>query len=120
MEENGQRDMIGYRNYKLENQMERLVFHLIEDVYMMDTQDRFCSCERFQKDVAAIVLNQFYPRYATSFEGAIYTLDNLQQDQELQVQIIREVAAAMEIVAAKPHCQEPDCPIKKRQALLDS
>ncbi|MEN9220614.1 MAG: late competence development ComFB family protein, partial [Thermostichales cyanobacterium GMQP_bins_62] len=61
-----------------------------------------------------------YPRYATSFEGAIYTLDNLQQDQELQVQIIREVAAAMEIVAAKPHCQEPDCPIKKRQALLDS
>ena len=101
----------GYRNYKLENQMERLVFHLIEEVYMMDSQDRFCQCEQFQKDVAAIVLNQFYPRYATSFEGAIYTLDNLQKDQDLQVKMIRQVAAAMEVVASNPHCQDPQCPI---------
>jgi len=114
MAENQDGEFNGYRNYKLENQMERLVFYFTEDVYMMDTQNRFCHCEQFQKDVAAIVLNHFYPRYATSFEGAVYTLDDLQQNQDLQVEIIRKVAAAMETVARNPHCQDPLCPIMKR------
>ncbi|GAB4214722.1 MAG: hypothetical protein OHK0012_13350 [Synechococcales cyanobacterium] len=97
---------------KPENQMERLVFHMIEEVYMMDSQGRFCQCEKFQNDVAAIVLNRFLPRYATSFEGSVLTLDHLQQDSELQVSIIREVAAAMEVVAKDPRCLDRECPLR--------
>ncbi len=97
----------------LENQMERAVLEVINDVMIMESQGRYCSCDHFRNDVAAIVLNQIPARYATSFRGSLYTLESIQADEELKSLIYREVLHALNIVAAAPRCEEPECPLKQ-------
>ncbi len=99
---------------KLENQMERAVLEMVNELLLMDSQQRYCSCEKFCHDAAALALNNLPPRYATSFQGSIHTLEIIQADQELQRLIRLEVAKAMETVAANPRCPEPDCPLRLR------
>ncbi|MDX2273108.1 MAG: late competence development ComFB family protein [Cyanobacteriota bacterium] len=96
----------------LENQMERAVLEAINDILMLDSQERFCSCEKFRTDVAALVLNQLRPRYANSFQGSLYTLEAIQSDQDLQAQIAREVMVFMQVVVDSPRCLEQNCPLK--------
>ncbi len=98
---------------RLENQMERAVLEMVNELLLLESQQRYCSCERFCHDAAALALNNLQPRYTTSFEGSIYTLEAIQADQELQRLIRREVGKAMEIVAANPRCPEPDCPLRR-------
>jgi competence protein ComFB len=93
----------------LENQMERAVLETINDIVLMETQDRFCYCDKFRADVAALVLNQLKPRYATSFEGSILTLDAIQSDEDLQVGIRKSVMESLVKVAANPRCTDPEC-----------
>ncbi len=97
---------------ELENQMERAVSEVINDILLLETQNRFCSCDKFQADTAALALNHLSPRYATSFQGSLYTLEDIQADQDLQVEIRREVMKAMESVAATPRCDEAECPLR--------
>jgi competence protein ComFB len=101
---------------KLENQMERAVLEMVNELLLMESQQRYCLCERFCHDAAALALNNLQPRYTTSFEGSVYTLEAIQADQELQRQIRLEVTKAMERVAANPLCPEPDCPLRLRNA----
>ncbi|MFS8901434.1 late competence development ComFB family protein [Synechococcus sp. H60.2] len=101
---------------RLENQMERAVLEAVNEMLLLESQQRYCSCERFCHDAAALALNNLPPRYATSFEGSISTLEAIQADQELQRQIRLEVAKALDRVAANPRCPEPDCPLLQSDA----
>ncbi len=101
-------------NPQLENQMERAVFEIINEILLMETQDRFCQCEKFRSDVAALTLNHIAPRYATSFQGSLFTLDSIQADQDLQVALRKEVLHALDTVSQDPRCDEPECPLKLR------
>ncbi|MFT0812838.1 late competence development ComFB family protein [Synechococcus sp. OH20] len=96
---------------RLENQMERAVLEAINEMLLLESQQRYCFCERFCHDAAALALNNLQPRYATSFHGSLHTLEAIQADQELQRLIRLEVVKAMEKVAANPLCPEPDCPL---------
>ncbi len=93
----------------LENQMERAVLETINDIVLMETQNRFCYCDKFRADVAALALNQLKPRYATSFEGSLLTLEDIQDDEDLQVQIRHTVVESLNRVAVNPRCQDPEC-----------
>jgi hypothetical protein len=100
---------------QLENQMERAVLEVINEILLHETQDRFCQCEKFRADAAALVLNQIPARYATSFQGSLFTLEEIQADQDLQVLIQRETLQALEQVAVLPRCLDPQCPLKLRR-----
>jgi competence protein ComFB len=97
---------------QLENQMERAVIEVINEIVLLETQNRFCICDKFRADVAALALNQLHPRYATTFQGSLFTLESIQADQDLQVIIRKEVLSALEQVIPAPRCQEPDCPLQ--------
>jgi len=99
---------------RLENQMERAVLEMVNEMLMMESQQRYCFCEKFCNDAAALALNNLPPRYTTSFQGSIQTLEAIQADQELQRLVRLEVGKAMERVAANPRCPEPDCPLLLR------
>lgn len=100
---------------RLENQMERAVLEVINDIVMMETQHRFCICDKFRVDVAALALNQLQPRYATSFQGSLHTLEEIQSDQDLQVLIRKQIALALEKVIQDPRCHQEDCPLLRNQ-----
>ncbi|MGQ9838561.1 MAG: late competence development ComFB family protein [Cyanobacteriota bacterium] len=96
----------------LENQMERAVLEMVNEISLMESQQRYCSCQKFYNDAAALALNHLQPRYATSLDGSLRTLEAIQADQELQALIRLEVMKAMEVVAANPRCPELDCPLQ--------
>ncbi|MCF2971674.1 late competence development ComFB family protein [Synechococcus sp. Nb3U1] len=98
----------------LENQMERAVLEMVNEISLMESQQRYCICEKFCTDAAALALNNLKPRYATSLHGSLYTLEAIQADQDLQTLIRLEVVKAMEAVAAAPRCPEPECPLLLR------
>jgi competence protein ComFB len=98
----------------LENQMERAVLEMVNEISLMESQQRYCSCEKFCNDAAALALNNLKPRYATSFHGSLYTLEAIQADQDLQTVIRLEVVKAMEAVVADPRCPELECPLLLR------
>lgn len=100
----------------LENQMERAVLEMVNEILLMESQQRYCFCEKFCNDAAALALNNLQPRYATSFHGSLRTLEAIQADQELQRLIRLEVVKAMDKVAANPRCPEPECPLLPREA----
>lgn len=104
---------------RLENQMERAVIEVINDIVMMETQHRFCICDKFRTDVAALALNHLQPRYATSFQGSLHTLEEIQSDQDLQVLIRKQVAMALDRVVQDPRCDQEDCPILRNQIDVD-
>lgn len=104
---------------RLENQMERAVIEVINDIVMMETQHRFCICDKFRIDVAALALNQLQPRYATSFHGSLHTLEEIQSDQDLQVLIRKQVASALDRVVQDPRCDQEDCPLLRSRIDVD-
>lgn len=99
-------------NPQLENQMERAVLEVINELLLMETQERFCQCEKFRSDVAALTLNHISPRYTTSFQGSLYTLSDIQADEDLQVNIRKITANVLEMVSQNPRCDQVDCPLK--------
>lgn len=99
----------------LENQMERAVLEIVNDILMMETQHRFCICDRFRTDVAALALNQLQPRYSTSFRGSLHTLEEIQSNQDLQVRIRQQVISALDKVVQDPRCEQEDCPLLRNQ-----
>lgn len=96
---------------KLENQMERAVLEVLNEILMMESQNRFCGCDKFRVDVAAIALNRLQPRYATSFQGSLFTLEDIQFDQDLQVTIRQCIMKALDMVVSDPRCLEEGCPL---------
>ncbi|MDR3091764.1 MAG: late competence development ComFB family protein [Clostridiales bacterium] len=60
-----------------------------------------CSCEKCRMDVIAMALNALPPKYIVTKKGELYSkLSKLQQ--QFEVDVMREVARAAELVSKRP------------------
>ncbi len=75
----------------------------------MDTIDRIirerddiCDCDRCRLDIAAIALNNLKPKYVVTEKGGLYAKVDI-LDYQYDVDLIKEVTQAIEIVNKQPH-----------------
>ncbi len=101
-------------NLYFANQMETIVFGMIDEILLLEAQDNYCICDNFRYDTAAYVLNQFRPSYATSLQGALYLNKTILEDSDLQVAIRRAIVTALNKFRATPGCTASDCPLVRR------
>lgn len=64
-----------------------------------------CTCDQCKMDILALVLNSMNPRYVTTPSGGVM-VKSLYMDQQLQMDMHREITKAVQIVAASPHHAE--------------
>ena len=84
---------------KLKNQMEIYVLENIDSV--LEKYPDCCKCECCRRDIAIIALNHLRPKYVSSEMGSVYTkLDATLMENA--VEIIEEIAKAIEIVQKNP------------------
>ena len=85
---------------KFHNYMEDVVFDALEKVLL--GRDDICKCERCKWDLVALTLNKLPSKYVVTQKGSVYTrLAEL--ELQFKVDIVRELAVAMEIVRDKPN-----------------
>lgn len=89
----------------LRNLMESEVKNAVNKL-LKDNKD-ICNCDRCKLDIAAIALNNLKPRYVVTDEGGLYgKLDTM--NYQFDVDLVKEVAKAIEIVSKNPHHNEGD------------
>jgi len=80
--------------------MENAVLYTMDRV--MNEDDIFCKCEKCKLDIAAIALNNLPPKYVVTKKGEVYTkIDEM--ERQFEVNVIKEVTKAINIVSKKPH-----------------
>ena len=85
---------------ELHNLMEDEVVYTVNKL-LKDKED-ICTCDRCKLDIAAIALNNLEPKYVVTEKGSLYgKLDTL--DIQFDVDLVKEVTKAIEIVGDKPH-----------------
>jgi len=85
---------------KIKNSMEDFVFSRINGI-LAEYAD-VCKCEQCRTDIALLALNNLPPRYVCSDKGDTLTRFDLYQPEN-EVDMIREIAKAVEIVSVNPH-----------------
>jgi len=85
---------------KIKNSMEDFVFSKINGI--LAEYGDICKCEKCKTDIALLALNHLPPRYVCTDKGDTLTRLNLYQPEK-DVDMIREIAKAVEIVSANPH-----------------
>ncbi len=81
------------------NVMEALVEAKVDRLWKNYTG---CTCAQCREDVIALALNNLPPKYVVSDAGALY-VKMVQLENINEVEITRQVAAAMKIVDEWPH-----------------
>ena len=85
---------------KFHNYMEDVAWDALEKI--LSGRDDICKCDRCKWDLVALTLNKFPPKYVVTQKGGVYTrLAEL--ELQFKVDIVRELAVAMEVVRAKPN-----------------
>lgn len=84
---------------KLQNFMEHEVFLVIDKLLKENTD--ICNCKKCRMDIAAISLNNLKPKYVVTEKGELYT-KTAEMEPQFEVDIIREVTKAIEIVRKQP------------------
>ncbi|WMJ83060.1 late competence development ComFB family protein [Oscillospiraceae bacterium LTW-04] len=84
------------------NVMERLVEAKVDRLWKNHTG---CTCARCREDVIALALNNLPPKYVVSDAGALF-VKMTQLENINEVEITRQVAAAMKVVDESPHHDE--------------
>jgi len=84
---------------EIKNYMELAVKDSVER--MVSSRDDLCKCDHCKMDIMALVLNRLPARYIVTNKGRIMT--KIQETEvQFQVDIIREIVIALEIVRMKP------------------
>lgn len=81
------------------NAMEMIVRDLFVD--FQSGYQLKCDCELCKQDIFALTLNHLQPRYVSSKNGEVH-VKTLYMDQQLQLDVIRELTKAKEIVERNP------------------
>lgn len=81
------------------NAMEMIVRGLFDD--FQSNYKLKCDCDQCKFDILALTLNQLQPRYVSSKNGEVH-VKTLYMDQQLQLDVIRELTKAKEIVENNP------------------
>ena len=76
---------------EIHNLMEELVSATMEDLCTEDQsgEKRYCTSAQCRTDALCYVLNRIPPKYVSSGRGLAHLTDQLQQDQQLMVDIVR-------------------------------
>ncbi len=83
----------------IKNAMEDFVIQNMERVLKMYPD--CCQCEKCRQDILVLALNHLPPRYVSSDKGDIFTrLESTETEDD--VQIVKEIAKAVEIVSRNP------------------
>lgn len=86
-------------NFYLKNQMEDVVFLIMDEVLK---DKNICKCNRCRMDIAAIALSHLPPKYVVTHEGEVYAKTDLLSGQ-FRTDVIIELLKAIEIVSKSPH-----------------
>ncbi len=86
------------------NAMEMIVRDLFGD--FQGSYQLKCDCEQCKRDIFALTLNRLQPRYVSSKNGEVH-IKTMYMDQQLQLDVIRELTKAKEIVERNPKHQFP-------------
>lgn len=81
---------------------------IVQDLFI-DFQSNYklkCDCEKCKRDILALTLNRLQPRYVSSQNGEVH-IKTLYMDQQLQLDVIRELTKAKEIVETNPRHPYP-------------
>ena len=84
---------------QLTNQTEKFVLDTLDSV--LEKYPNCCRCEQCRQDIAIIALNHLRPKYVSSQMGSVYTKLDASL-LENSVEIIEEIAKAIEIVQKNP------------------
>ncbi|MCF6460080.1 late competence development ComFB family protein [Clostridium sp. Cult3] len=85
---------------ELRNLMEDEVMNTIDRV--LKDRDEVCGCDKCRLDIAAIALNNLKPKYVVTEKGGLYAkVDTL--DYQYDVDLVKEITKAIEIVDKEPH-----------------
>jgi len=85
---------------KLKNLKEKQVMDTIDRI--IRERDDICDCDRCRLDIAAIALNNLKPKYVVTEKGGLYAKVDI-LDYQYDVDLIKEVTQAIEIVNKQPH-----------------
>lgn len=88
----------------LHNVTVALVRSMLEDAYFHKRRLK-CECSQCVDDIMAIALNQLPSRYVSTDEGDVYVKAQY-FDAQLQSDVLREVAIAVQLVGNKPRHKE--------------
>lgn len=83
------------------NAMEPIVSHIFEDNFVK-TGILACDCDKCQTDIVLLALNQLPPRYTSSHQGEAY-IKAVFQEAQMQSDVLRELAKAVQVVEARPN-----------------
>ncbi len=84
---------------ELNNYMEFAVTEALERI--LASREDICKCEQCKMDIVALVLNRLPARYLVTNKGRIMTKIK-ETEVQFQVDIIRELVIAIEIVRSRP------------------
>ena len=84
---------------ELKNHTEQIVLEYLDKV--LERYPNCCKCDKCRLDIAILALNRLPPRYTSSQKGRVF--DKLHSmSQEYIIQVIEEIAKAIEIVSKNP------------------
>ena len=90
---------------ELRNLMEDAVEDAINQ--LLSGKENVCHCDRCKLDIAAIALNNLKPKYVVTERGHLYgKVDTM--NYQFDVDLIKEITKAMQIVKEHPHHGEGD------------
>lgn len=90
---------------ELKNYMETLVLDQLDSV--LAKYPNCCKCEQCRQDIAILALNNLPPKYISSNKGSLFM--KLQtMSMERSIQIVEQLAKAIEIVQKNPRHSESE------------
>ena len=84
---------------ELKNYMETIVLNYLDVV--LEKYPNCCKCEQCRQDIVMLALNNLPPKYVSSDKGNVFTKLSL-TELEKEVQVIEEIAKAIEVVSRSP------------------
>ncbi|MFH2146129.1 MAG: late competence development ComFB family protein [Candidatus Omnitrophota bacterium] len=90
---------------EIKNYMEFVVQEAVERI--LEGRKDLCGCGQCKMDIMALVLNRVPPRYIVTNKGRIMTKIS-ETEIQFQVDVIREIVVAVEIVRMKPRHQKQE------------
>ncbi|WP_352420017.1 late competence development ComFB family protein [Proteiniborus sp.] len=84
----------------LHNSMEDVVYRYLDSV--LSKYNNVCKCTKCKLDIVALALNNLPPQYTVTEKGKLFTKVK-EMEAQYEVDIVREITKAIEIVSRKPH-----------------
>lgn len=85
---------------EFKNYMEVIVEKKMDEV--LEQYPDCCTCDICRRDIAVIALNNLHPRYVSTEKGKLFARIQ-EMNLQSEVEVLRQLMKAVEIVSAHPH-----------------